>query len=50
MNLTSVAQPLADLGKLAAKKIMERIEKPNSKSQQIRVASELVVRGTTRAI
>jgi DNA-binding LacI/PurR family transcriptional regulator len=46
VNLTSVAQPLADLGKLAAKRIMERIEKPNSKSQQIRVASELVVRGT----
>ena len=50
VNLTSVAQPLADLGKLAAKRIMERIEKPKSKSQQIRVASELVVRGTTRAI
>jgi DNA-binding LacI/PurR family transcriptional regulator len=50
VNLTSVAQPLADLGKLAAKRIMERIEKPNSKSQQIRVSSELVVRGTTRAI
>jgi DNA-binding LacI/PurR family transcriptional regulator len=50
VNLTSVAQPLAELGKLAAKKIIERIEKPNSKSQQIRVTSELVVRGTTRAI
>jgi DNA-binding LacI/PurR family transcriptional regulator len=50
VNLTSVAQPLAELGKLAAKRIIERIEKPNSKSQQIRVTSELVVRGTTRAI
>jgi DNA-binding LacI/PurR family transcriptional regulator len=50
VNLTSVAQPLAELGKLAAKRIIERIEKPNSKSQQIRVTSELVVRGTTRAV
>ena len=50
VNLTSVAQPLAELGRLAAKRIIERIEKPNSKSQQIRVTSELVVRGTTRAI
>jgi DNA-binding LacI/PurR family transcriptional regulator len=50
VNLTSVAQPLAELGKLAAKRIIERIEKPKSKSQQIRVTSELVVRGTTRAI
>ena len=50
VNLTSVAQPLTELGKLAAKRIIERIEKPKSKSQQIRVASELVVRGTTRAI
>ena len=50
VNLTSVAQPLAELGRLAAKRIIERIEKPNSKSQQIRVTSELVVRGTTRAL
>ncbi|MEN9954704.1 MAG: hypothetical protein RLZZ41_368 [Actinomycetota bacterium] len=50
VNLTSVAQPLAELGKLAAKRIIERIEKPKSKSQKIRVASELVVRGTTQAI
>jgi DNA-binding LacI/PurR family transcriptional regulator len=50
VNLTSIAQPLAELGKLAAKRIIERIEKPNSKSQQLRVTSELVVRGTTRAL
>jgi DNA-binding LacI/PurR family transcriptional regulator len=50
VNLTSVAQPLAELGKLAAKKIIERIEKPKSKSQKIRVSSELLVRGTTQAI
>lgn len=50
VNLTSVAQPLAELGKLAAKSIIERIEKPKSQSKRIRVASELVVRGTTRAI
>lgn len=50
VNLTSVAQPLAELGKLAAKSIIERIEKPSSQSKRIRVASELVVRGTTRAI
>ena len=50
VNLTSVAQPLAELGKLAAKRIIERIEKPKSKSQKIRVASELLVRGTTQAI
>ena len=50
VNLTSVAQPLAELGKLAAKRIIDRIEKPKSKSQKIRVSSELVVRGTTQAI
>jgi DNA-binding LacI/PurR family transcriptional regulator len=50
VNLTSIAQPLAELGKLAAKRIIERIERPKSKSLQTRVASKLVVRGTTRAI
>lgn len=50
VNLTTVAQPLTDLGKLAAQRILERIENPSLKAKRVRVASKLIVRGTTRAI
>lgn len=50
VNLTTVAQPLTELGKLAAQRILERIENPTLKAKRVRVASNLVVRGTTRAI
>lgn len=47
VNLTTVAQPLAELGRLAAKRLLERLEKPSRPAQQDRVASQLIVRGTT---
>ncbi len=50
INLTSVAQPLAELGRISAQHLLERIENPKLKSRRTTVASHLVVRGTTRAI
>lgn len=50
INLTSVAQPLAELGKISAQHLLERIENPTLKSRRTTVASRLVVRGTTQAI
>jgi DNA-binding LacI/PurR family transcriptional regulator len=50
INLTSVAQPLAELGRISAQHLLERIENPALKSRRTTVASKLVVRGTTQAI
>lgn len=50
VNLTTVSQPLDDLGRLAARALVERVEKPNTKSQHIRLAAKLIARGTTRKI
>lgn len=50
VNLTTIAQPLDELGRLAAKSLVQRINDPKTKSQHIRVSSKLVVRGTTRKI
>jgi DNA-binding LacI/PurR family transcriptional regulator len=50
VNLTTIAQPLDELGRLAAKALVQRIKNPGSKSQHIRVSSKLVVRGTSAAI
>ena len=47
VNLTSVAQPLAELGRLAATRLLERIETPGGKAHHDHVASEVIVRGTT---
>ncbi|MEY2899853.1 MAG: hypothetical protein RL247_19 [Actinomycetota bacterium] len=47
VNLTTVAQPLAELGRLAAKRLLERLADPARPTQHDRVSSELVVRGTT---
>ncbi|MFM1783842.1 MAG: hypothetical protein RLZZ579_119 [Actinomycetota bacterium] len=50
INLTSVAQPLAELGRISAQHLLERIENPALKSRRTTVASKLIVRGTTQAI
>lgn len=47
VNLTTVAQPLAELGQLAATRLLERLEKPSRPAQHDRVSSQLIVRGTT---
>lgn len=47
VNLTTVAQPLAELGQLAARRLLERLEDPTRVAHHDQVASRLVVRGTT---
>lgn len=47
VNLTTVEQPLADLGRRAAERILDRIESPDSPAIRERVSARLVVRGTT---
>jgi DNA-binding LacI/PurR family transcriptional regulator len=50
LNLTTVAQPLAELGKVAAQQVLERIENPKTRAKHPRVNSQLVVRGTTARV
>lgn len=47
VNLTTVAQPLAELGQLAAERLVARIEHPQSRARHTTVESRLIVRGTT---
>ena len=47
INLTTVAQPLTELGRLAATRLLQRRDDPDAASQRDRVGSELLVRGTT---
>jgi len=47
VNLTTVAQPLGELGRLAAQRLLERLEDPARDAQHDQVASKLIVRGTT---
>jgi DNA-binding LacI/PurR family transcriptional regulator len=47
VNLTTVVQPLAELGHLAAEHLVARIEHPQSRARHTRVESRLTVRGTT---
>jgi len=47
IDLTSVAQPLADLGARAAERLFERIADPERAARHERVESTLAVRGTT---
>ena len=47
VNLTTVAQPLKELGQVAAQRLVARIEHPTSAARHVTVDSHLVVRGTT---
>ncbi len=47
ISLSTVAQPLVEMGMLAATRLFERIERPNSRAKHISVDAMLVPRGTT---
>lgn len=47
LNLTTVAQPLADLGSSAARLLLARIEKPRTPSKIEYLPARLEIRGTT---
>jgi len=47
VNLTTVAQPLDELGRLASRRLLERLDDPSRPARHDRVSSNLVVRGTT---
>jgi DNA-binding LacI/PurR family transcriptional regulator len=47
LSLTTVAQPLARMGSLAARRLFDRIERPGQRAQHICVDAELIVRGST---
>lgn len=47
VNLTTIAQPLGELGRRAAERILGRIADPSGPAHRDLLASELVVRGTT---
>ena len=50
VNLTTIAQPLAELGGRAANLLLERIEDPTTPPRRDLVTSKLVVRGTTQEV
>jgi DNA-binding LacI/PurR family transcriptional regulator len=47
VGLNSVAQPLAEMGELAARRLFERIARPRTRAQHLSVDAALVVRTTT---
>lgn len=47
IGLTSVAQPLAELGAMAARRLFERIDDPGLPARRDRVEARLAVRSTT---
>jgi DNA-binding LacI/PurR family transcriptional regulator len=47
LNLTTIAQPLADLGRLAAQQLLNRINNRSAPANRQHVSATLVVRGTT---
>ncbi|MFM2412327.1 MAG: hypothetical protein RLZZ587_660 [Actinomycetota bacterium] len=47
VNLTTIAQPLGELGRRAAERILGRIADPSGPAHRDLLASELIVRGTT---
>jgi DNA-binding LacI/PurR family transcriptional regulator len=50
LNLTTVAQPLAEMGALAATRLFARIANPRARAQHVSVDAVLVVRGTTAPV
>jgi len=49
LSLTTVAQPLAEMGERAALRLVHRIEQPDARAQHLTVEPHLVVRGSTAA-
>lgn len=49
LNLTTIAQPLAELGRLAAIRLFDRLEGRDVNAQSILLEPELLIRGTTAA-
>jgi DNA-binding LacI/PurR family transcriptional regulator len=47
LSLTTVAQPLAEMGSLAAQRVFDRIDRPGARAQHVSVDSALVIRGST---
>jgi DNA-binding LacI/PurR family transcriptional regulator len=47
LNLTTIAQPLADLGRLAAQHMLYRINNRTAPATRQHVSATLIVRGTT---
>lgn len=47
LDLTTVAQPLADMGRLAADLLMQRIARPDRASTHLEVETRLVARGSS---
>ena len=47
LNLTTIAQPLADLGRLAAQHMLHRINNRAAPATRQHVSATLVIRGTT---
>ena len=47
VNLTTVAQPLTELGEVAAQRLVARIDDPRARAHHVTVESRLIVRGTT---
>ncbi len=47
LSLTTIAQPLAEMGSVAAARLFARIGSPRSRAQHVSVDAHLVVRGTT---
>lgn len=46
-GLTSVRQPLEEMGRVATRLLVARIENPETVPQRLELATELVIRGTT---
>ena len=47
LSLTTVAQPLTQMGTLAATRLFDRIERPAARAQHLTVDATLTIRGTT---
>jgi len=50
LSLTTIAQPLASMGAMAARRLFQRIERPAERAHHIQVDSTLVVRGSTARV
>jgi LacI family transcriptional regulator len=47
VDLTTVAQPLHEMGALAANRLLDRIAQPDASAEHVVVPTTLAVRGTT---